>query len=302
MLHLKGRMLSLGCWMLGGSAVALNPASVGPHRHAHRQSGPQELAYVITDSGLRGPATIPAGHVVLRLTNETSVYHQIAVMLVPRGRTAEQDMASMRASGQLPRGLQASGGIGPIAPGASASMLMRLSPGHYLVYCQLNARNGDPYFKHGMVTALEMTGEGTARLAYEDATAGMLVTDARWRFGNTTRRGDRRVMYEGRTRMTEVIRGPQTIQIENNGSPTHAFVILKSGDPKAMTAYIAWLDGRGPAPDQVTGIPALPSGGAKVYLRVNLLPGAYIAFCPNYHARSGLRGFQTGEFSQFIVR
>ena len=281
------------------SALTLRPAQA-PTRPQRPVT--HDLTIVIGDSLIRAPTLFDAGHVILKVTNTGKHFHQVALMLVPRGRSAAEDLRTLRTTGRMPGGLTASGGLGPLPPGQSASVLMRVPPGEYLLLCTLNGPGGDQWFKQGMATSIVAQGVGESRFAYEDAASGLLVSEARFRFGNTTHQGDRLVLFEGRNRLTEVIRGPQTIQIENAGGVPHSVVLIKSETPEVMRAYIAWVDGRGPAPDIIGGVPALPVGGAREYLRVNLTQGSYVLFCPQFHPRTGLRGYETGEFSQFVAR
>jgi hypothetical protein len=289
-------VVSLMCF----SALMLKPAQ-GP-THAPPKPAPHDVSIVLGDSSIQAPAQFEAGHIILKVTNTSHVYHQVALMRVAQGHSAITDLHSLRDTGRMPNGLVASGGLGPLPPGSSASVLIRVPPGEYLLLCTMNGPKGDPWFRHGMASTIAATGVGESRLAYEDASSGLLVSEARFRFGNTTHQGDRLVLFEGRNRLTEVIRGPQSIQIENAGAVAHAVVLVRSETPEVMRAYVAWQDGRGPAPDIVGGIPALPVGGAREYLRVNLPQGSYVIFCPQFHARTGLRGYETGEFSQFVAR
>ena len=290
--------MGICCLALG--LLAMAPAGSRPEAAAQARR-PVDLSYTITNSHLQGPRTIAAGHVVLHVNNTAPQPHQVALWLLPPNRNRQQVIDSMRATGRPPQGLMPSGGIGPLPAGQKGSLLMRLAPGEYIVYCTLNSTDGDTWFKHGVLTTLDVTGEPELDLPYETAYAGVQMTDARISFGQTVPRGDRRMFSEWRRRRAWTWRGKHSIQIEFFAGPTHALVMIKSDDPAQMARYAAWLDGRGAQPPLVTGVPAI-TPGQRAYLRVDLSPGGYILFCPNRHQRTGMRGYQTGEFAQFTVR
>jgi len=295
------RLAGIGGLALGLCALA--PGRPRPGADAAEHDGPiGELRYTVTDASLRGAREVAAGHVVLHVENSSARPHQVALWLVPRGRTRQVLMDSMRVTGRPPQGLIPFGGIGPLPAGQKGSMLMRLAPGEYIVYCTLNGTDGDAWFKHGVVAALDVTGESTLDLPYETAYGGIQITDARIAFGATIKTGDRRLMSEGMRRRGWIVAGQQSLQVESFAGPGHAMVLIKSNDPAQMARYAAWQDGRGGTPPNlVSGLPAVPPG-QRVYLRVNLTPGGHILFCPIRHARTGLRGYETGEFTQFLVR
>ena len=294
------RLTGVGMLVLG--LLALAPGGARPGAPASGRV-PHQLSYTITDSHLRGPATIAAGHVVLNVENSAAHPHQVAFWLVPPNRNRQQALDSMRATGRPPQNLVPYGGIGPLPAGHKGSMLMRLAPGAYIVYCTLNGTDGDTWFKHGVLATLDVTGAANSDLPNEPADAFILVSDVRIQFGQTVLRGDRRVIHDGVRRRSWIIRGRHSIQVESSAGPTHALVMLKTDDPAEMSRYASWLEGRGPAPaNLVTGIPAVPPG-QREFLRLELGAGGYILFCPNRHQRvAGMRGYQTGEFTQFTVR
>ena len=295
------RLVGVGFLVLGLAALA--PERAGPVGETGPQRPLPQLTFTVSNTQLQGTRTVAAGHVVLNVENNGSQPHQVALWLVPPNRNRQQAIDSMRATGRPPQNLVPYGGIGPLPAGQKGSILMRLAPGQYIVYCTLNGTDGDTWFKHGVLTTLDVTGEPNGELPYELPMSFIQMTDQRIQFGQTIPRGNRRVPNEGIRRKSWVVRGRQSIQIESFAGPNHALVLLKSDDPSEMARYAAWLEGRGHNPGSlVTGVPAVPSG-QRSFLRVNLAPGGYILFCPNRHQRvAGMRGYQTGEFTQFSVK
>lgn len=255
---------------------------------------------VITDSTVRVPMAITSGHVTIRLTNRGRGPHQLQFLRLAQGRDTAEARAFLIANHAMPSWATSVGGIGPVLPGETVTATALMAPGDYLMVDGLPAPNGVPYFQNGVEATTRTTGAPTRDLPNLPATHGILITDRYARFGNLQRSGTTYRLMENRDRITSVERGDLTVRVEAMGSVTHGLVLLR-GDPADIRAYVRWASGRGNAPVIVSGIPVL-TPGSRAFLQLRLRAGSYVAFCPVVHARTGMRGFETGEFVQFVAQ
>ncbi|HET9066541.1 MAG TPA: hypothetical protein VFN22_12040 [Gemmatimonadales bacterium] len=99
--------------------------------------------------------TITAGARTLRLTNGGTEIHEIVVMRIPEGKTAQDVIASM-APGSTAIG-ESLGGDGALSPGESNWWQATFTPGDYVALCFVPAKDGKPHVMHGMVHEFTVT-------------------------------------------------------------------------------------------------------------------------------------------------
>jgi len=265
------------------------------------QAPARRLALTITDSALEGARSLPAGLTEIQVTNRGRALHVVQMFAVPEAHTADEVRTAL-GRGQVPRWLVPAVGIGPVEAGHAASLTMILQPGQYVLLDDFPGADRRPFFTHGVMHEVTVTGRTVEDVANLPARTGLLVTPRGFRFGQILRRGDTWTLVEGRNRTTLFRPGPMVMRIETPArSPLHSIVIIR-GEPRDMREYGEWLDGRRPAPPEgvVTGVPGIPAD-TRVFLDFPVTTGIYTVFCPLRHA-TGLRGFETGEFTQFAVR
>lgn len=96
--------------------------------------------------------TVPAGRVVFEVTNTSMVEpHEMIVVKTPL--TPEQFPTNADKSRVLEQKLKGGHEISDLKPGQSGKLTLDLTPGHYVLYC--NIKN---HFKDGMHTELTVTG------------------------------------------------------------------------------------------------------------------------------------------------
>ncbi len=99
--------------------------------------------------------TITAGTHTFRITNAGTEVHEIALVRIPDGKTA-QDVVASSAPGNTPIG-EALGGNGALSPGESNWWQGNFTPGHYVALCFVPGADGKPHVMRGMVKEFTVT-------------------------------------------------------------------------------------------------------------------------------------------------
>ena len=272
-------------------AAALFAASL-----AHAQAAPSPtLAFTVTDSALRGPTAFTAGVVTIQLANRGRNVHQLQLLAIANGHTADEAKAYIIANDAPPQWSRLTSGVGPVEGGQTLAATLKLDPGTYLLLDLLNDPKGKLNYRAGIIAPFTGSGVVGRDLANIPAVAGLMMTN-RFRFGNLFRSGNTWTQSESRDRNTRIRPGLQTIRIESFASGVHS-VVLARGGPEIMRQDVEWREGRRPLPPigLVGGVSGIVTQ-ARAFLQVRLTAGGYILFCPDRN------GFETGEFTQFAVQ
>jgi hypothetical protein len=281
-------------------AAALFAASL-----ARAQAAPSPtLAFTVTDSALRGPTAFTVGVVTIQLANRGRQVHQIQLLAIATGHTADEARTYILANDAPPPWSQLTTGVGPVGGGQTIVVTLKVDQGTYLLLDLLPDARGVANYRAGIIAPLAGSGVVGRDLANIPAVAGLIIAN-RFRFGNLFRTGNTWTQSESRDRNTRVGPGLQTIRIESFVNGVHS-VVLARGGPEVMRQYVAWKEGRRATPPAglvggVAGVPGATSVPSRmsfnrVFLQVRLTPGGYIIFCPDRN------GFETGEFTQFSVQ
>jgi hypothetical protein len=282
-------------------------ARVSGRLTAPANSPPQVLSFTVSEAGFTGPDSVLNGPVEIRLTNHGRMAHEIRFLRLPQGISVADAIAFIAQRGILPPQLMPQGGVGPVRPGASGTLIEPMRDGTYLIVCTLLDPEGHPWFTKGLVSSITLTGKSPTTLqpANLRATSALSTGDVAWRFSKALTRGENRTLaLEGRQRNTAIPRGEMLMMIEHFGGPGHDAVLIRAEGPRAMDDYVSWMLGDIPtSPEVISGMPGLLNG-VRAYLKLNLQPGSYIIFCP--HPKRGgdpnTRGYQVGEYDQFVVK
>lgn len=277
-------------------------AAAAPARAQIAVGGGPVLAYTVTDSALRGPAAFTVGVVTIQVTNRGRRTHLLQLLkILDARRTIAEARDSISRHDAPPSWTQLRQGVGPVEPGQTISVTVKLDQGgDYLLLDPLAPSGGRSNARNGVVAPLTGTGVMRRGLANMPATAGLMIAN-RFRFGNLFRTGDTWTQSESRDRNTELRPGLQTIRIESFVAGAHSIVIARGGT-EVMRQYVDWREGRRATP------PAGLVGGvagvffqSRAFVQLRLAGGGYIIFCPD-RDRTGMAGYETGEFTQFVVR
>lgn len=89
------------------------------------------------------------GDAVLRITNAGTEPHEMTVLRLDDGATAD-DVSDALAAGAPPPGT-AVGGMQALLPGATQQLQLDLEPGEYAVICHVPSPDGTPHHVRGMI-------------------------------------------------------------------------------------------------------------------------------------------------------
>jgi hypothetical protein len=234
------------------------------------------------------PATIRAGWTRVLLTNSGAEAHHVQFLHLKDGVTAEQFEAAL-AQGEGPALAMTAqvGGVGAVHPGGSASAVLNLPAGDYVILSFIpSPADGTPQFAKGMITSFSVQAASGDTVA--EPAANLTVRLADFAFD-----------------MPETLpAGLLMVQVVNDGPETHEFNILRLEEGKTVQDVLSFLGGAGGPP------PFAPIGGMNGldigltgYAEINLAPGRYVAICniPSPKAE-GHAHFTLGMVREFTVK
>lgn len=246
-----------------------------------------EVKIEAADYSYSGPETIQEGWTRVILTNSGQEPHHVQFLRLNDGVTLQQfEEALKQGEGPALAMTKQVGGVGAIHPGGTASAVINLPAGKYVILCFIPSP--DDHVAHvakGMVASLDVqTGENTPAEPSGDFSVHM-----------------KDYSFD----LPEVLpSGPLTIQVINDGPEPHELNIIRLEDGKNASDVLAFLSGEagGPPPfTPVGGINGLDTG-VTGYAEINFEPGNYAAICniPSPKAE-GHPHFTLGMIQQFTV-
>ena len=241
------------------------PASGGPD-----MSGYPQLDVTITDSDLQvSMTTVPAGWVLLNVTNSSSDDGGAGVLGPAEGQTMDELMAAAATPPADPEGFPAFlydativGGPGSMAAGQSSQALVHIPAGDWVVFPEGNQQPVP-------ITAAESADSNTTA-----PNPDLTIQLVDFAFGG----------------FTDVKAGPQIWEVTNLGGQPHMLTMAKVPDGTTIAQVlntISAMDMGTPSPDalsddQIQSVPdgvLLLSTGQTMYLPVTLDAGTYMALC-----------------------
>jgi len=272
------------------TAEAPKPTVAPPPTEAPTQPpAPVALPEITIDSAdysYTAPASLSAGWSRIILTNSGAEPHHVQFLRLNDGVTVPQfEEAMKQAEGPALAQTKQVGGVGAIHPGGTASAVLYLPAGEYVILCFIpSPADGVAHHAKGMLTSLIVTpAEGTAAAPQADLV--IRLKDFIFDMPN------------------KLPAGPLTIQVINDGPEPHELNILKLEEGKTLNDVIQFLNGAGGPPPfaPVGGMNGLDQG-LTGYAEINLAPGKYIAICnipsPQHQ---GHPHFSLGMIREFTV-
>ncbi|MFN8038066.1 MAG: hypothetical protein U0Q07_02550 [Acidimicrobiales bacterium] len=150
----------------GGSA-AVSPTAGGATTEPADPAMPR-VTITAEESGdaytYAGLTDLPAGPVLVELTNKGRLEHQATFARLKDGVTYSQvDEILHGANPTLALALvNLSGGPNAVGPGATGKVVVDLTPGDYYVVCAIPDEQGKPHISHGMVQKVKVTAATSA--------------------------------------------------------------------------------------------------------------------------------------------
>lgn len=251
------------------------------------------LEITATDYAFLAPASVPAGWVPIRFTNEGAEPHFVFISRLPEGRTVDDyeasilptfdgawravrdDGASVEAAlGQLQSalpewygGVHMIGGPGYLSPGRTSETVIRLEPGSYVLECYMKTADGRIHYMEGMVRPLEVVaGDGIGSPPKADVQVTL------------TNQG---VSLDGAIapgRVTFAVHAAQNPEV-GFGHSAHLARLAPDTEVGDVVSWVNWFTARGmsaPAPAEfVGGVHFMPEG-ATAFFTADLEPGRYL--------------------------
>jgi hypothetical protein len=279
-------MVLTSCGSAAPTVAPANPTDVPATRPVEVAGSIPEVKIEAADYSFTMPETISAGWVRIILTNSGTEPHHIQFMRLNDGVTANQFKDALNQDiGPALAMVKEVGGVAPIHPGGSASAVLNLPVGDYVVLCFISSPSDQtPHHAKGMFRSLKVA--ASASVAAEPS-ADLTVHLKDFQFDMPD----------------SLPAGVLTVAVINDGPESHEFNIHRLEDGKTAKDVLEFLNGAGGPPPftPVGGLNGLGTG-LKGYAELNLEPGTYIAICmiPSPKAE-GHPHFTLGMIKQFTV-
>jgi uncharacterized cupredoxin-like copper-binding protein len=260
--------------------------SAAPATPAAAPASPQLVHVKAADFKFDMPTSVPAGPVNFHLMNEGKQLHHAMVVRLEDGKTVKDLAEAMKTEGPPPPWLKFVGGPNGIAPGATASSTLLLTPGQYAVVCMIPGTDGVPHMAKGMVQGFEVAGP-VSQAVLPVATDTVHLKD----YGFQSAR--------------PISAGSHSILVVNDGPQVHEMVLLKLMPGKTVKNFGDWATTggmKGPPPAMPIGGAGLMEPGGSSLVSVDLTPGeyGYICFVPD--SKDGKLHLMHGMLAQFTVK
>jgi uncharacterized cupredoxin-like copper-binding protein len=235
---------------------------------ACQAAAPKELpqaTFVGTEYAFEGPESLAGGWTQVTLDNQGELAHDLILVRLLEGKTAE-DMMAMLASEEAapPAWIDVRGGTSA-GPGESKTFVSELVPGDYVMFSFGSAEGAPPDAAQGMISPLTVT-EPAAEVdesLLPEATGTLSLVDFQF-------------VVDG------LKSGEQTVRISNDGTELHEALVWKLSEGATMEDFMGFLQSQeppsGPPPAEMVSSLFLSPGNAT-YATMNLDPGKYVLVC-----------------------
>lgn len=270
------------------AAILLAALVVGSPR-ARAQAARSVTVYA-ADYAFTAPDSIPAGATTFTLVNRGPSEHHLVMFALPVGMTLARLDHLMRTdstdgSGSDGTGIIKVGGMDLAAGSDSASALLDLAPGTYVLTCLLPLPDGSGTHRmRGMFRALTVVPSSRSRTATPRADAVVHMTDYAFDAPMTLKAGRR------------------VVRFENAGKHPHMAIVRRLAPGKTLGDEAAWATRpTGPEPSIAAGgATDLAPGRASVNV-LDLEPGRYFIVCAATEGTAPKMHFQVGMVREFTV-
>lgn len=218
-----------------------------------------------TDYKFDAPASVPAGTISFRLENAGKEVHHLWLVQLKNGKTFEDFVKAMEASGvpRMPEWAVDVGGPNEASPGVSAYATITLEPGRYAMVCYVPSPDGRPHVMKGMVSAFRVVSAGATAANEPKADVMVRMTDYAFDLSKA------------------IEAGPRVIRVENVASQSHEVVIGRLLAGKTLRQALDWLNNgqKGVAPVVAIGGASGLAQGRHQIITATFEPGRYVLLC-----------------------
>ena len=244
------------------------------------------VTFEAIDYGFKGPDTLPAGVVTIKIVNNGKELHHVQLLRLADGKTAADFGAALKADGHPPTWISFRGGPNAAEGGATVESTVALEPGNYVLICLIPDPKGTPHVALGMIKALTVT--PAANTAMTLPQSDITIAPADFKF-NVSR---------------PLTPGPHTFHVENQGTQPHEVVLVALAPGKTIKAFAAAMapGASGPPPGHfIGGVVGLdPRGSAN--FSATLKPGNYGLMCFFPDPATGKEHFMLGMLQDISVK
>ncbi len=208
------------------------------------------LAVTAMDDMFMGPTKLPTGLTTIRLHNQGPSPHQLQLLRLNDGVTADHTLAAAKKGGPgaLLSMATVAGGPNAVGAGGDQQVTVDLPAGNYLEVCFVPDPDGVSHLAKGMVSALTVAGSP------QPATPPASVATAR--------------MSDFKFTLPSPFHGHGTLQVINDGPQPHELTVLALAPGKTVgdaTAFLTEATHSGPPPfADAGGLGAIGAGSDGV--------------------------------------
>lgn len=251
------------------------------------------LAITARDFAYDAPDTVLAGPTAIRVTNAGGELHHAALVRLDAGHTIPELFDAVKANGAFPAWAHEVGGPNTPAPGATATTIVDLKPGSYLLLCVIPSADGTPHVMKGMFRALTVVAASAAgaapaaetRAAVGDADVTMQLAD----YGFMMSR--------------PLTAGHHVVRVVNTAAQSHEVLFVRLAPGKTPMDVVDWVEKpNGPPPGEPLGGTVGLASGEWNDVVLDLTPGEYGLLCFLPDAKDGKPHVAHGMMHQFSVR
>ena len=245
------------------------------------------VVFTAHNYGFSGSDCIPAGVTTMQIVNRGQDLHQIQVLKLLHGKTAEDFRVAMTAEhARVPSWVAFVGGPNAILPGEDSVATMQLAEGEYLLICLIPDKHGTPHVALGMQKHLSV--KGAKPVAASVPHADITITQEDFRFGLSR----------------PIAAGTHTMRVINHGTQPHEVVVVKLMPGASVTDFAAAFEpgASGPPPGKPVGGVVGLDHGAHAFFTAQFEPGNYGFICFFPDRATGALHFAKGMALDFTVR
>ncbi len=248
----------------------------------------QRVKITATNYAFDAPAQIKAGLVSVTLENKGDEPHHAAFVRLKDGVTMEQLKEALAQNQDSAFGLITfAGGPGTVDPHGRQEVIMRLTPGDYVIVCFVpDDEDGTPHFARGMVRPITVTANpGQDEVQEPKADGTVKLKDFAFDLP------------------AEINPGHHVWLVENEGPQPHELNLVKLAAGKSIDDLKAFFQSNNPGRppfEDVGGFEPIQAGD-QGWMMLNLTPGTYVALCFVPDPETGKAHADLGMIQSFDV-